>query len=152
MSAAADFFGGSSKSASFDGQYPIKHGGIIDRIGAPVQATEYVRPGSGLVGKPKFYPSGDPVMQLPITLLTDVRDPAIPNDDGRRSIYFEGEKRKALKDALRQAGMREPILGDWMALEYYADHRAAVDDATRRAHLVAQEAEDRWRRGQAAVT
>lgn len=121
MSAAADFFGGNAKSASFDGQPGITWAGIIDRIGAPVQATEYVKPGSGLVGKPKFYPSGDPIMQLPITLLTESRDPSIPSDDGRRTIYFEGEKRKALKDALRAAGAREPILGDWMSLEYYAD-------------------------------
>jgi hypothetical protein len=123
MSTAADFFGGNAKSASFDGQPGIKWFGIVDRIGAPIQATEYVRPGSGLIGKPQFYPSGDPVMQLPITLLTDVRDPSIPSDDGRRTIYFEGEKRKALKTALRQVGAREPILGDWMSLEYYADQQ-----------------------------
>lgn len=123
MSTAADFFGGNAKSASFDGKPAIKHAGIVDRIGAPVQATEYVRPGSGLVGKPQFYPSGDPVMQLPVTLLTDARDPAVPSDDGRRTIYFEGEKRKALKTALRTVGAREPILGDWMSLEYYADQQ-----------------------------
>jgi hypothetical protein len=121
MSDEDDFFGGGSKAASFNGRPVIKHGGIVDRIGKRVQKREYTTDGS--LGALKFYPgTTDPIWQKPITLLTDVRDPAIPNDDGRRTIYFEGAKRKALMDAMRAVGHRgDPVLGDWMALEYYAD-------------------------------
>ena len=119
MSDSDDFFGGSSKSASFDGQPGITWAGVIDRIGAKVQKREYSP--NGTLGALKYYPgTTDPIMQLPITILTDARDPAVPNDDGRRTIYFEGAKRKALIDALKANGLRGPVLGDWMSLEFYA--------------------------------
>lgn len=119
---AEDFFGGNAKSASFDGKPGINWHGIIDRIGEQVQATAFTgKP--GVIGAPLTYPSGDPVMQLPITIVTDVRDPAVPNDDGRRTIYFEGEKRKAMKRALQAAGVRGPAVGDWLSLTYTADQQ-----------------------------
>lgn len=119
---AEDFFGGNAKSASFDGKPGINWHGIIDRIGEQVQATAFTgKP--GVIGAPLTYPSGDPVMQLPITIVTEVRDPAVPNDDGRRTIYFEGEKRKAMKRALQAAGVRGPAVGDWLSLTYTADQQ-----------------------------
>lgn len=122
MSESDDFFGGSSKSASFAGQPGIAWGGVIDRIGSKVQKREYSP--NGELGALKFYPgTQDPIWQLPITILTDARDPAVPNDDGRRTIYFEGSKRRALIDALKVAGLRGPVLGDWLSLTYYADEQ-----------------------------
>ena len=122
MSDEDDFFGGSSKSASFNGQPGISWGGIIDRIGSKVQKREYTTDGS--LGALKCYPgTNDPIWQKPVTLLTDARDPSVPNDDGRRTIYFEGAKRKALIEALKAAGLRNPVLGDWMSLTYYADEQ-----------------------------
>lgn len=119
MSESDDFFGGGAKSASFKGQPGITWAGVIDRIGSKVQKREYT--GDGSLGALKCYPgTSDPIWQLPVTILTDVRDPAVPNDDGRRTIYFEGTKRKALQEALRAAGLRGPVLGDYLALQFYA--------------------------------
>lgn len=116
---AEDFFGGSAKSASFRGAAPIAWHGVITRVGEPVQATEYNSQDPTKPGKPKFYPgSSDPIMQLPITIQTDVRDPAFPDDDGQRTIYVSGDKRRALKEAFRAAGVRGPKVGDWMAMTF----------------------------------
>lgn len=118
---AEDFFAGNAKSASYKGAAPITWHGVITRIGEQVQATEYNAQDPKTPGAPKFYPSGDPVMQLPITIQTDVRDPADPSDDGQRTIYIGGDKRRALKLAFQAAGTRGPKVGDWLALTYTGD-------------------------------
>jgi len=68
-----------------------------------VQQTTYV-PGGG-VGEPKKWPSGDPMMQLNVTLQTDLRDPAIDDDDGKRRVYIDGRRiREAVQEAYTKAG------------------------------------------------
>lgn len=116
---AEDFFGSGAKSASYRGAAPITWHGVVTRVGEPVQATEYNSQDPSKPGKPKFYPgSNDPIMQLPITIQTDVRDPASPDDDGQRTIYVGGDKRRALKEAMRAAGVRGPKVGDWLAMTF----------------------------------
>ncbi|WP_225754700.1 hypothetical protein [Actinotalea sp. Marseille-Q4924] len=51
-------------------------------------------------GKPKFYPSGDPIMGITVEVQTDDRDPGIEDDDGARTFWIEG---RYLKDAVRAA-------------------------------------------------
>lgn len=51
-------------------------------------------------GKPKFYPSGDPIMGITVEVQTDERDPSIEDDDGARTFWIEG---RYLKDAVRTA-------------------------------------------------
>lgn len=51
-------------------------------------------------GKPKFYPSGDPIMGITVEVQTDERDPSIEDDDGARTFWIEG---RYLKDAVRAA-------------------------------------------------
>lgn len=55
-------------------------------------------------GDPKFFKSGDPMMEMVITIQTDERRPDIEDDDGRRSIYAKGSaNRKGILDGLRTA-------------------------------------------------
>ena len=67
------------------------------------QATDYV------TGKPKTWDDGNPQMQIVITLATDLRDPAIDDDDGTRAIYIKtwGPWKEALSEAIREAGGRK---------------------------------------------
>lgn len=51
-------------------------------------------------GKPKFYPSGDPIMGITVEVATDERDAGIEDDDGTRTFWIEG---RYLKDAVRSA-------------------------------------------------
>lgn len=102
----AGFLGGKVASASFpDREYGTTVGGRIIRDPELMQQRDYT------TGDPLFYPdSGKPQMQLVVHVQTDVRDPAVPDDDGVRALYVKGQMRAALIDALRRAGI-EPTVG-----------------------------------------
>lgn len=56
-------------------------------------------------GKPKFFPSGDPIMGVTVEVQTNERDPSDPDDDGKRTFYIEGKRLKeAVREAVRAAG------------------------------------------------
>jgi hypothetical protein len=56
-------------------------------------------------GKPKTYPSGDPIMAVYVDVQTAHRDPSISEDDGVRRFYIEGRYLKTdVRDAIRRAG------------------------------------------------
>jgi hypothetical protein len=44
---------------------------------------------------PKFYPDGNPMMQLVFTLQTSLRDPNVEDDDGTRRIFAKRGKDEA---------------------------------------------------------
>lgn len=68
-----------------------------------VQQTKY-NPNGG-AGDPLSWPNGDPMMQLNITLQTELRDPSIEDDDGKRRVYVQGKRlRNAVQDAFRAVG------------------------------------------------
>lgn len=82
--------GGSSFSFGKQGAQPGASvtGTILDM--KEVQSTHYDGPD---VGKPEFWPNGDPKMQYKVTLQTELRDPANPADDGTRNVYLDGRRR-----------------------------------------------------------
>jgi hypothetical protein len=56
-------------------------------------------------GKPKTYPSGDPIMAVYVDVQTAHRDPSISEDNGVRRFYIEGRYLKTdVRDAIRRAG------------------------------------------------
>lgn len=65
-------------------------------------------------GKPEFWDDGQPKRQAVITLATSERDPADPEDDGRRNVYVKmwGDQRRALS----RAGT--PAVGDTLTATY----------------------------------
>lgn len=80
---------------------------ITGRIIAPPQAYQErdYDPNNPGGGKPKVYPSGDPIMAVYVDLATDLNDPSIQDDDGTRRFYIEGRYLKAdVRDAVRAAG------------------------------------------------
>ncbi len=101
---ADSFFGESSPSAKFDA-IGTTVGGVITRIGDPMQQTDFSS------GKPLTWDDGTPRMQLPVTVQTDLRDPSNPLDDGKRTLYVKGEMKKAIGAALRAAGAKMALGG-----------------------------------------
>ena len=101
---ADSFFGESSPSAKFDA-IGTTVGGVITRIGDPMQQTDFSS------GKPLTWDDGTPRMQLPVTVQTDLRDPSNPLDDGKRTLYVKGEMKKAIGAALRAAGAKMAVGG-----------------------------------------
>lgn len=101
---ADSFFGESSPSAKFDA-IGTTVGGVITRIGDPMQQTDFSS------GKPLTWDGGTPKMMLPVTVQTDLRDPSNPLDDGKRTLYVKGEMKKAIGAALRAAGAKMALGG-----------------------------------------
>lgn len=80
-------------------------GGPIVEIGDPVQQRDVTS------GEPAFWPDGNPKMMLPITVQTDLRDPSISDDDGRRTFWVSGNLKKAIGQALRAANAKLAVGG-----------------------------------------
>lgn len=81
-----------------------------------VQQREYVE-GSREPGPLKFWPSGDPVMQVVLTLDTGLSESA--GDDGLRKVYLSSRKQlEALGKAVAAAGVSEPKLGGQIKITF----------------------------------
>jgi len=80
----------------------------------PVQARDYE---SNVL---KFWDDGSPMMQLSITLKTNLRDPAIENDDGRRRVFLRwwGSDRSNTLEAVQRAGDSFVRDGAWMRITF----------------------------------
>lgn len=70
----------------------------------PITGVQYRQTTDYNTGQPAFFPSGDPKMQIIVSIQTSTREDA--DDDGVRSVYINawGNKKKALLDAFRAAG------------------------------------------------
>ena len=102
--------------------------------GAPAFFTKDTQPGAAVTGivessearqstvfgtnQPAFFPSGDPKMELRITLKTQLHES--PDDDGRRSVWikFWGIQKKALMQAMSKAHAYAAAPGDTFAATY----------------------------------
>ncbi|MFB7368015.1 hypothetical protein [Streptomyces hydrogenans] len=72
-------------------------------------------------GDAKFWSDGNPMMQLVVTVQTDLRDPTIDEDDGRRRLFVKGVMKNAIADAVRNAGARGLEVGGTLAVTYTHD-------------------------------
>lgn len=72
-------------------------------------------------GEKKFWPDGNPMMQLVVTVQTDERDPSIEDDDGRRRLFVKGVMKNAIADAVRAAGARGLEVGGTLTVTYTHD-------------------------------
>lgn len=84
--------------------------GVITKIGKQLQAKE---PSGPRKGQPKTWPSGDPVMQVPIELKTNLRDPLVEGDDGARTWWVRqsSDAQRALRDGIVAAGASKAEVG-----------------------------------------
>lgn len=88
-----------------DGSATAKFEALGTRIGGTITACDIRQARNFTTGEPEFWDDGGPKQQAVITVQTDLRDPAVTDDDGKRSIYVKwwGESREALKAALKAA-------------------------------------------------
>lgn len=111
---ADDFFAGGAISAKFD-TIGVTVGGVISRVGEPMQQRDFT------TSAPKFWDDGRPMMQLPVDVKTNLRDPEQPEDDGTRTLYIRGEMQKAIRQAVREAGAKGLREGGTLTVTYSAD-------------------------------
>lgn len=103
--------GGGAPSARF----PTKG----TRVAGEVLAVPETRQQTDMVTKaPKFYKNGDPMMSVVVRIQTEMRDPSIPNDDGERRCFVKGRAIKALREAVKAAGVKRIEPGGYFAMQW----------------------------------
>lgn len=91
-----DFFAGGAKSFKFENQNDTVIGVITD---------QFVSQQSDFKTKELLYnKDNSPRNQLVVTLQTQLRDPQLQNDDGKRSVYVKSGLRQAVGVAVRATG------------------------------------------------
>lgn len=115
----ADTFlmGGGGAPSAFTKTDPIGtvRSGVITEEPTPVQQRD-IKDNS-----PKFWADGNPMMQLPVTVQTELRNAEIEDDDGQRRFFIKGEMRKAAKEALKAAGADGLRKGGVLTVKYIGD-------------------------------
>lgn len=112
---------GQSKFATFT-QPGATVAGTITEISDQKQATKW-NPDKNAKRELDFWPSGDPVMEVWITVQTQERDPQDPEDTGLRAIVITvnqkpGGQLAAIMDACEAIGADTPLPGGFLALTF----------------------------------
>ncbi|WP_237222672.1 hypothetical protein [Rothia nasimurium] len=91
--------------------------GEITEISEPMQARKYED------NSPDYWPSGDPVMQVKVTLQTDERDPQIQDDDGKRALWVRQSSQMlyAIQAGMKAAGQSDLQVGGRLQVTYTGD-------------------------------
>lgn len=94
--------------------------GTITEISDQKQATKW-NPDPKAKRELDFWPSGDPVMEVWVTVQTQDRDPQDPEDTGLRTIVITVNQKKggqlaAIIDACEAAGAETPLVGGFLVL------------------------------------
>ncbi len=104
-----DLLAGNSAKAYFgaDSQPGDTVTGVIEKI-ETTQVNDFQ------TKQPAFWNDGRPKEQIHVIIQTQLRDPSVEDDDGRRSLWVKGWgiQLKAFRDACRQAGVKIPKPGD----------------------------------------
>lgn len=74
-------------------------------------------------GQPLSWDNGDPQVELALIIQTDIRDPNLEKDDGRRGVYINwwGDDRQELIRALKAADDNDVRVGGDFAVKYVSD-------------------------------
>lgn len=65
-----------------------------------------------------FWPSGDPKMQIIVTIQTDTRDPSNPEDDGKRRLHIPPRMMTPLRESVRKSGAKGISVGGRIAVQW----------------------------------
>jgi hypothetical protein len=112
---------GNSKFAAFT-QPGATVAGTITEISDQKQATKW-NPDKNAKRELDFWPSGDPVMEVWVTVQTNERDPQDPEDTGLRTMVVtvnqkQGGQLAAIMDACEAVGAETPLPGGFLALTF----------------------------------
>lgn len=102
--------GSGARSASFK-----SHG---DRVWGTIMSSK-VRQQTDIQGKLKVYDDGNPMLQVVVTLLTELQED--DEDDGLRAVYVKGQMMAALRTAFVKAGVRGMEDGGKLLVQYTED-------------------------------
>ena len=102
---------GGIKSAKFDTLGDTVMGTLVDEPKA-IQMTKYQS------DELDFWPSGDPKMQIVVTIQTDLRDPADAFDEGKRRLHIPPRMMPPVREAVQRAGAKGLAIGGRIAVRW----------------------------------
>lgn len=85
-----------------------------DTVTGVIEKIETTQVNDFQTKQPAFWNDGRPKEQIHVIIQTQLRDPSVDDDDGRRSLWVKGWgiQLKAFREACRQAGVKIPKPGD----------------------------------------
>lgn len=115
LSSLGDLLAGNSAKAYFgaNSQPGDAVTGVIEKI-ETTQVNDFQ------TKQPAFWNDGRPKEQIHVIIQTQLRDPSVEDDDGRRSLWVKGWgiQLKAFREACMQAGVKTPKPGDTITETY----------------------------------
>lgn len=116
--------GSRTPSLSFSTEQPEGSGNWVDKgigtsyTGLLAEAVQQVQVTDFTTKQPRTYPDGNPIYDLLMILDTDYRDPANPEDQGRRALRFGQGPRKALQEEMKRLNIKKFGLGTRITLTH----------------------------------
>lgn len=83
----------------------------------PILELDVVQQRDFMTQQLKTWPDGNPMMQLVVTIQTEVRDPAVEDDDGRRRIFVGGKRIREAVAAAVKASRAKIAVGGMIAVK-----------------------------------
>ena len=85
-----------------------------DTVTGVIEKIETTQVNDFQTKQPTFWNDGRPKEQIHVIIQTQLRDPSVEDDDGRRSLWVKGWgiQLKAFREACMQAGVKTPKPGD----------------------------------------
>lgn len=103
-----------------DGTKSAKFENVGDKISGTITAAEVTQQTSIDDGTPKTFDNGDPMMQLVVTIVTDLRED--DDDEGTRKLYLKGSKPTtslgAVREAIKAAGAKGLEIGGTLSVAF----------------------------------
>ncbi|MCX4474837.1 hypothetical protein OOK41_31755 [Micromonospora sp. NBC_01655] len=125
MDANALLMGGGVKSVNWKDN-PIGHT-VIGTIAETPKVEQMKKFNSDELD---FWPSGDPKMQIVVTLQTDQRDPANEQDDGKRRLHISPRMMSPVREAVQRIGAKGLEIGGRLAVRRVGGSGAVGDPYT----------------------
>lgn len=94
---------------------------VTGKVIAPPEVQQQTEIGTG---KPLTFDDGKPRQQLVITIQTDLRDPEVADDDGKRRVFVTGTKASeggGMLGAFKRAGITNLDVGGTLTVTYTHD-------------------------------
>ena len=91
-----------------------------DTVTGVIEKIETTQVNDFQTKQPAFWNNGRPKEQIHVIIQTQLRDPSVEDDDGRRSLWVKGWgiQLKAFREACMQAGVKTPKPGDTITETY----------------------------------
>lgn len=91
-----------------------------DSVTGVIEKIETTQVNDFQTKQPAFWNDGRPKEQIHVIIQTQLRDPSVDDDDGRRSLWVKGWgiQLKAFREACMQAGVKIPKPGDTITETY----------------------------------